>query len=217
MARAQTESDIYDQMHKHLENYNGKIGLTSSGWTEKKRTALRLLADTAGARGDVLVSAGDIGVGDMSHMAGWAPFEQRRLIYRAVDGSQRILDEAERGFPGPDRHYTRADISQLVNIPPAQGGCDVIVCLDVLYHIPDDDLYGAFCQWMADHARRYLLVSYATAYHTVGNPERAGDAGFAWFPRPYQQPAGFELIASYTNAGCGQPQKQALSLLRRTD
>ena len=188
---------------------HGKLSGMLPQWVKAKVTALDFIwANCAGGLATML----DVGIGDMAHMEAWDPFKRRALEYHGVDGCNAVLDRARERHP--DLLFAFRAFSRLVqNCGPV---ADLVVALDVFYHIQDDALHEQLRQWVFEHAGRYVLLSHATDMRqTFELGLRPGDNGFNWFPRPVPIPEGWKVLHQ---ADCTQGSAaQRLLVLGRTD
>ena len=189
--KAQTEGEVLQHMNVWMGRH-GKMSGALSQWAKAKVAALdfiwRHCADEHGAPPANML---DIGVGDMAHLEQWSPFKRRALEYVGVDGSIEVLKRARAQYP--DLPFTLRTFSQVVqNHGPV---ADLVVALDVFYHIQDDVLHDNLRRWVFEHADHYVLLSHAT---DMGQKFelglRPGDPGFAWFPRPFTVPDGWQVL-----------------------
>jgi hypothetical protein len=179
MGRARDEAEVLEHMAVQFRAGGGYIGPAShSHWREEKTRAIEAVdAWTASGIESVL----DIGIGDQTHLSQWQRWAE--VTYLGVDGCPNVLATARRRHPpGPVRAYVERRFGELVEEPKAFGQYDMVLLLDVLYHIPDDAIHDALLH-AAFRARRAVVLSWATEVQDFGG-QRPGEAGFAWFPRP---------------------------------
>ena len=210
--KAQDESDVLVHMGMQFAAGGGKLSGLLGTWTEAKLTGLKKMCDHARSRGHDIDSVIDVGIGDMDIMRAWEEFP--RIHYVGIEGNVKILCRAREEFPHGDFHL--ASFSRLINPDFALPFVpDAIFLMDVLYHIPDEQLAKDLVQWAVDQPIEYLVASYATdPKQTFDNATKAGEAGFAWFPHVFERPDEFEVI--YSVASHQGMQSQRLDVLARS-
>ncbi len=221
--KAATEAGVLDHMGRQYHQWGRKLSGTNASWVAAKVRALDVLLQDA-SKGDTqdeheVFRFLDVGIGDMMHWAQWAPFTDGSVDYLGVDACADVLTDARAKHGERDNVlFMEWAFSDLVRLH-REGHTwpvDCIVALDVLYHVPDDVVYSGMMDLLfTEGEHRYVLVSYATHMSQKFNAgKKPGDPGYAWFPRPFNVPEGWESI--HREASRGAPQHQELQLLRRS-
>lgn len=187
--KARTEGEVLQHMNVWMGRH-GRMSGALSQWARAKVAALDFIWTHCAAG---LASMLDIGVGDMAHLEQWEPFQNRAVEYHGVDGSIEVLKRARARYP--ELFLVQMPFSRLVESEHHEEDTDLVVALDVFYHIQDDALHDSLRRWVFDHAGRYVLLSHATDMaQTFELGLRPGDPGFAWFPRPFTIPDGWQVL-----------------------
>lgn len=203
---------------KHMEAQWGKLGNqlsgTHKGWVQAKLNALEFIWKHY-AFEDVL----DLGVGDQAPWLQFTPYTEERFEYVGVDGSQLILDAAR--VHEENKHNMRAGFecipfSEFIK-RELHPSVDLVVALDVLYHLPTQQLHDDFLEFLFGYGEHdTVLLSWATDMgQTFSNANRPGDSGYAWFARPFDVPESWERVHHKVARSASMPQQQALGVFRR--
>lgn len=218
--KAQDEHEALEHMEAMFKRGGRMLSGRSKDWVLRKVEALNaLLNDHGNHLLEPRLSFLDLGVGDMAHWERWAPFMAGAINYTGLDGCQEILDDASSKHP--DLTFINATFSEVVDAHDAEcriWPVDCIVALDVLYHVPDDEVHDGMLRVLFgdDAQHKYVLVSYALdpgqRFDGAGG---VGQPGFAWFPREWQEPMGWDLLNRADFSQAGGPQRQQLSLYKR--
>lgn len=202
MSRATTEAEGIADMQRHFAA--GTLSGRYPTWQKLKHGALQMAHTIWNAKhrpGPMEIV--DIGCGDLSHMAGWKPFTDASVLYTGVDCMPESVAAGRSRFP-----HHRFDVVPASEIPrtPHLVGADLLVCLDVLYHLPVDADHDALVEWIFDGAMAdMVLISWST-----GN-----DPGYTWFPRPLEAPLGWRRVHSASSSHAGMPQTMELFVAPR--
>lgn len=217
MAKAADEG----QALQHMTRQHGRNQLSGQfdGWTRTKHKALVDLHRRW--RKPRAMHVLECGMGEMAHMAGWPGFvrglvaanPQAGVAYTGVDFVPGVVKAAQEQWP--QHSYHCAPFSQVPELFEDEIW-DVVVLLDVLYHIPEQRVHDNLVAYALGHADKYVLWSFATDPSQVFNGgQNPGDAGFCWFPRPRPQtPDHWKVVASWD---ADTMQKQRMELLERID
>lgn len=181
MIRAKDEDEVLLDMDGHFTRWDGLIGPASTGdWADQKIKAIEAVSKTTRIN-----SVLDLGIGDTTVVERWLRFPD--VVYMGVDGCPKILGAAA-GKHGDDfkKSFTLAKFSDLVapaaaQVPQAYN-YDLVLLLDVLYHIQDDQLHDRLLDY-AFNARKAIALTYSPSSRTWPS-KKLGDHGFSWFPRP---------------------------------
>lgn len=216
MAKARDEAQALE--HMGLQARGNKLSGIHRKWTREKHRALHaVLMDWCFKHNDPMaprpsvppLGVVEVGVGDAAHILG---FEGKHMLdYLGYDGVQEVVDRAN----GRGLDVELATFGEIVRgeaCLPEQ--CDVFLLLDVLYHVPDEEVHDRLLQLAFATARHYVLLSYATDIsQQFDGGSRPGDPGFCWFPRPFPgAPDGWEEIHA---ADADTMQRQRLAVFRR--
>jgi hypothetical protein len=214
--KAQDEHEALAHMASMFKQHGGQLSGSNQDWVSRKTEALDILVSDAGPQDEPLQFL-DVGIGDMMPWSKWQPFLDEQVEYLGVDACPVVLQAMRKKYGTQDNvTFLELPFSELV-AGPREGFAwpvDCIVALDVLYHVPDDDVYeGLLDLLFKDGTHSYALASYATDMEQKFNGAKAcGQVGFAWFPRAWREPQGWDLVH---RAGFIGPQRQELSLYRR--
>ncbi len=218
--KAQDEQQALEHMGSMFKRHGGKLSGRNKDWVGKKVAALNVLLVDASRGGPpdehAPLSFVDFGIGDMDVWHAWAQFVDGQVDYVGVDGCGVILEAAMQRHP--DMEFIAGTFSDVAKAHEEEGytwPVDCLVALDVLYHVPDDDVYDGMLRVLFDDSgtHRYVLVSYATGeVQRFADAKGVGHPGFAWFPRTWQEPMGWELLHRADFVGV---QNQQLSLYKR--
>jgi hypothetical protein len=211
--KPKNENTILKHMGLVHEKHGGKISGRIEPWVVAKTKALEVLADQSSLPGPP-PSILDLGVGDTMHFERWERFPD--CDYLGIDGCEAILQGAKER--NPEKAFLLLRFSQLV-AQHDEGhrwpvGC--IVALDVLWHIPEDEIYEGMLRILfGDGEHDFALVSYpiAMAEQMPGNP---GEPGFGRVPRPFTAPEGWEAIHTDVLRERGKVTKR-LALYKRSE
>lgn len=161
----------------------------------------------------------ELGVGDLTHLRGWGAFTSGSIKYTGIDFVPDVIQNAQREFPGHlwiELPFSRVrDYFGSFELLPRW---DLILLLDVLCHIPSDDVYRDVLDFAFEHSSRWVMLTHTTDMRQKFDQGKvAGDAGFCWFPRPFEMPAGpaigtFDVI---DEAESPTPQRQRLIVAER--
>lgn len=131
----------------------------------------------------------ELGVGDLTHLRGWGAFTSGVIDYTGVDFVPDVIVNARREFP--QHRWVELPFSGVrdyFNGAPLPMW-DLILLLDVLYHIPSDLVYQDVLDFAFERAVIWVMLTHATDMTQVFDCGRQpGDAGFCWFPRPFEMP-----------------------------
>lgn len=179
--KAQTEEALLEHMGA-VYRAKGRTGPTA--WSPIKTHALEVIECHAGARGLPLGGMIDLGIGDMRHLEKWRLFAEDRIGYTGVEGNVDIIRDAAVRHPTKNFRYTPFSV-----LMQEEVGADLVVALDVLFHIPDASLYHAILKWLfVQPDARYVLVSYSPSVVRGAGGAGPGTPGFGWIPRPFPRP-----------------------------
>lgn len=210
--KAQNEGEALQHMAMQFRAGGGLLSGFNPWWVDAKVRALQYMdLHAQKLHGRPIYSLLDIGVGDMRHLEAWDRFGE--VYYMGVDGCQAVVDAAQKRHT--DRLFIHQPISELVSgsmadvMPP-----DAILLLDVLYHLPDGQLELALLNYVYDSPAEYILLSHATDTGQLREgASRMGEPGFAWFPRQWRRPQGWDIIHAES---CNVDPAQRLVLLTRS-
>lgn len=217
MGAARDESEALKQM-EHVWKATGTIEFAGrEGWTAHKVRALEAVRETLGG---TVESVLDLGPGDLEALRAW-PYFPHVPGYVGVEGSAVLVADQRERYPALDFRHMRFSqfVAQDVFTPEE---FDVTLMLDMLYHIPENDVHDALLDmafaWEPDTAvTRAVVLTWSPKSQDFGG-QRVGQGGFAWFPRPYvgefvaeREANGWERIYSATFTG--GPQAQVLAAL----
>lgn len=209
--KAQTEEQVLQHMDIQFLGNGGKLSGLLSTWTHAKLTALRKMTVHAQALGGNIDSLIDVGIGDMDVMREWERFPV--IDYLGIEGCGSIIAKARGEFP--TKEFSHMTFGELIGTP-VPFAPDVICLLDVLYHIPDEQLAKDLVRWAVASPAEYLVVSYATnPQQEFDFAEKAGEAGFAWFPWEFKRPMEFSEVVYSIDSRQGL-QSQRCDVLKRT-
>jgi len=217
--KAATEDGVLEHMGIQYNQWGKKLSGINQSWVDAKVRALQLVLKDQDDPTAMPLQFLDIGVGDMVHWEQWRPFKDGKVEYLGVDGCTDVLDDVRARHDGQEHvMFLELKFSELVELHREghSWAADCIVALDVLYHVHDDDVYHGLLELLFKGGHhKHVLVSYATnmsqEFNEGVNP---GDPGYAWFPRPFDAPEGWQSI--YREASRNAPQHQELQLLRRS-
>jgi len=211
MAKAKDEGEALD--HMRLQHGRGHLSGQFTAWTQEKLRAVELAVEQLDPREDARPYVLDLGVGDLSVPQRWLDFTSGRVFYTGVDFVQAIVDQASVAYPGQE--FVQASFSEVPTDPRLSGQAwDVVLLLDVLYHIPDPAVAQALQDWAFMASEGCVVVSYATNPAQVfDGGKKPGDAGFCWFPRPFVPPDPLAWTSIYTK-DADTAQKQRLEVFK---
>ncbi len=216
--KQRTEAEILEHMRLVYGRCDGKLSGRIESWIGAKMRALDAVLQDASKGGPpdehAPLSFLDIGIGDMLHWERWAPFREGTIDYVGLDGCGVVLHAAMERHP--EMEFIAGKFSDVVE-SHREGHTwpvDCLVALDVLFHIPDDDVYeGMLDMLFMAGEHRYVLVSYSTGMEKpVG--KKPGDPGYARVPREWQEPAGWDLLYTGAHSAVGK-ERQQLKLYKR--
>lgn len=218
---AKTEAEVLEHMAAQFRAGGGLIGPAStSSWSDQKADALMAAEEELGEQLECVL---DVGVGDLTPVQRWV--DARGGVwpwYYGWDGCPAVLEAARERYP--DLAFFQGTFEQLVRPRPGElhdaDRFSAVLLLDVLYHMPSDEL----CRQLFDYAFRVaaqaVVLSYALDVQDFGG-RRVGEAGFAWFPRPEvaewveaKVAEGWRVVYESDDFRAG-PQKQRLVALVR--
>ncbi|MCI0673181.1 MAG: hypothetical protein L0Y64_22255 [Myxococcaceae bacterium] len=192
-------------MIRDMEAYFARGALQHAGWGQKK-AALLARAWTVEPWGSIL----DVGVGRHEHWDKFTPFQRREFRYTGVEGCPSIADAFQAAHPDLTLH--RLLFSMLVSSDMRGSDYDAVAMLDVLYHVPSDDLHADMLDF-AFAARRTVLLTHSTT-ECANRGTVPGQDGFDWFPRAFTSPPGWSLVER-VDSGPGDGFPQSLYWFRR--
>ena len=139
--KAQGEADALE--HMTIQHGRGHLSGQFTAWTQEKLLAMEFVWEELGdlcagittrAQRSGLITVLELGVGDLSVMRCWQPFVSGELRYLGVDFVPGVLEHGRKEFP--HQGFVECPFSA---VPDTLGHqtFDVVVLLDVLYHIPD--------------------------------------------------------------------------------
>jgi hypothetical protein len=210
--KAADESQALLHMQRQYKAGGGVLSGSNPAWVREKVNVLHMMDDLSE---DGIQAVVDVGIGDMVHWRRWGRLAE--IDYLGLEGVQDIVDRQRKLFPGVEIvQKSFSEVVKLKSTATDDGKGQAVVALDVLYHIPDDDLHDRLVEWVFSRRVEWVLLSYATdPSQTYDGGQKPGDAGFCWFPRPAPTPPeGWEVI--HRSAKAGTPQKQELALYVRS-
>ncbi len=213
MAKAQNETEALLHMDESWRRSGNQLSGMHKRWVAAK---LRALEAICAATGGPLTEVLEMGVGDGAYWELLDPQEAKAISYLGVDGSQLILDAAMlRTIQRDSWLFVCAAFGEFIE--RGKPDAEVVLALDVLYHLPTDGLFEDFVAWLfGPGVHQYVLTSWATDLRqTFCNAKQPGDPGFAWFARDLSIPEDWECIHSEVASGIGMSQRQALGVFRR--
>ncbi len=211
MAKAKNEDQALE--HMTLQHARHQLSGQFKGWTKDKADALDIALASTPEDLDA-PTALELGVGDLSVMRHWAPFLNGGVRYTGVDFVPSIIERSRDEFP--EQGFMRACFSAVPFLFNEDVQWDIIVMLDVLYHIPEDGVHDRLVDFAFKRARHAVVVSYATDMRQVFDGGRGpGDAGFCWFPREFQLPTSAADFTSVYQQDADTMQKQKLEVFIR--
>jgi hypothetical protein len=217
-AKATNESELLDHMTAMFKRENGIMSGFCAEWVKGKvglleATHAALSAQTSeGLEPPSRVKFVDIGIGDMMPWEAWQPFIDRSISYIGVEGTPFVLERARGRHPDLDivecRFSELADTVNLIDSP------DVLVALDVLYHIPEQEVYDHVMSVLFDQGEHSaVILSFAPNTDWGSGGDGPGTNGFGWFPRPFVVPGDWSVINTAT-CTVGTVAQVALALVR---
>ncbi|KKK91057.1 hypothetical protein LCGC14_2716790 [marine sediment metagenome] len=193
MAKAQNEADAHKHMTRQYANDN--LSGQFKGWVKDKNDGLRWI-EQRWQMVDRRMEVFEAGMGDATHLREWPAFIYGRINYTGVDFVREVVDAMAERFPSEQSKNTYG-LLNFSDIPEEFGGTqfDTVLLLDVLYHIPSDDVYQALLDWAFTHARKYVFMTHATnlsqKFDGAAGP---GASGYCWFPRIPELPDGWKIV-----------------------
>lgn len=218
---ARNEDQALQHMLASYEQLGRKLSGVHKQWVREKVKALDVArvkaAEQTNRSPDVVrLKVLELGVGDMDYWRA-LPWMPDMVEYHGVDGCEDILADRAEEFPECTFYGAKfSDVAggDVLDIP---AHADVLVALDILYHLPTDELYGKVRNYMFGGVAPVVVTSYATNMTQDFRANQPGRPGFAWFPRKFVVPEGWKAIHKAGNAGRvkGMPQHQELAVLVR--
>lgn len=207
--KAQNEAEALEHMDASWRGLGNQLSGVHKQWVQAKLRALQIIHKEL----DGLRSVLEMGVGDGAYWELFDPFRYADLAYVGVDGSELILEAARKRSNWCV--FVQAPFGEFIklHVPDTQ----LVVALDVIYHLPTQELHDAFIAWLFGPGQhQYVLASWATdTGQAFSNARRPGEAGFAWFARDVAIPYEWECIHTQRADGVGMPQKQGLGVFKR--
>ncbi len=178
MGAAPDEAHALKQM-EHVWNAHGLIEYTGRGsWNGHKVRALEAVREALGGEVDSIL---DLGPGSLCPLTLWAYFPRVRR-YTGVEGSATIMRDQVERFP--ERQFVLVKFSEWLQLStPQPWQYQLTLALDMLYHIPEDDVHDAVLERLFQSSRAVILT-YSPRVQEFGG-KSVGQGGYAWFPRPY--------------------------------
>lgn len=133
---------IFD-WNKHYEN--GGKSAEDNNYLEPTRWKHDILNRYYTPGKDTII---DVGCGDLQFWNGYLRPEDR---YMGIDISQEIINRHRKNHP--NQHFITSSSDQGWDI-----SADVVICIDMLYHILDDDVYIKTLQNIKRYAKRNILI-----------------------------------------------------------
>jgi hypothetical protein len=158
----------------------------------------------------------ELGVGDLTHLRGWGAFRTGAIEYTGVDFVPEVISKARAEFP--QHRWINLAFSEVEAFFDEGETWDLILLLDVLYHIPSAAVYSDVLDFAFTRAILWVMLTHATDMSQIFNGgKRPGDAGFCWFPRPFEIPTGPEIdeFEISFEAEAKTPQRQTFKTFER--
>lgn len=210
--KAQNESEVLAHMGASYLQLGRQLSGYHKQWVVEKAKAFELVAkrheERHGGRPEYWL---DVGIGEQAAWFAFPDFVEGRLYYMGVDACDVVLKDAQERCRGMEHvELQRMPFTELVETGAPH---DVIVALDVLYHIHDDEMYERMHAWLFNQSADYVVTSYATDQSQgFCHARKPGDGGFAWFPRKFVAPEGWRVLHT---ARAKSVQRQELAVLER--
>lgn len=221
MAKAKNEAEVLRHMEVQFRAGKGLLSGKLPQWTQAKLRALKAAIEDARnfAEPEDIAEAGilDLGIGDQKVMEAFIHVAEGTIRYVGIEGCRRIFEAglARTERWGGEPELIHASFGEFVSTDFEEVGQPAVVAaLDVIYHIPDDDLYEEFLARVFEVAGTHVVITHALDVRQVfSNAKGPGGNGFGWFPRHFEVPEGWEVI--YSEDSQVGTQKQRVLALRR--
>jgi len=216
MGYAKSEAEVLKHMGLQLQQ-RGTGCNPCRAWVAEKVKALDAVLEALQPGG--VQSVLDLGIGELDVMEAWDHFDNVR--YTGVDGCAAIIAEAadRHAEAGSQREFVLSPFSALVTTDTMQQPqaflYDLVLALDILYHVQDDALHDSLLKWVFA-SRKAVVLSFAREVRDYGG-RKPGQAGFAWFPRPevedfVRSQEGWQVV--YTADSVTGPPQRLVALVR---
>lgn len=205
------------EAHRHMEIARQQSNLSgwAREWQRSKAAQLTQMYEAWDEPRPMRVL--ELGVGDLTHLRQWPAFVKPGGIeYTGVDFLEEVIAAARKEFP--HHAWLHADFSSVAGgkVFHCDRRWDVVLLLDVLYHIPTNELHDAVLDFAFERADVWVMLTHATDQtQRFDAATRPGQGGFCWFPRELVIPQRFGDFGVVYSEDADTPQRQELLVLEK--